>query len=442
MAKLPRVMIVGRINIGKSTLFNRIASRVKSLIYDEEGVTRDYIKDVVEWKNTAFELVDSAGISFRKKDDPLDERVRLQALKLIDSVNLLIFMVDGATGFVPEDAEIAKALHKSGKKVVVVINKVDMKIAQEHVHEFARLGFKDVLGISASHGTNITELLDLIAEKIGTESAPDVPAPTFRVAFLGKPNVGKSSILNALLQEERSIVTDIPGTTRQAISERIQFYQENIELVDTPGVRRPRSVEEQLESMMVKTSLAAVRAADIVLLVVDVSAHKLSNQELTLASYAFNDQYKALIMLFNKQDLLVDDLAKEDLKFNLSEHKFFLDMIVTLNVSVKSGKNIGKIVPAINDLWKRYNTKFTNQELQLMFQQALAKTPLYKTGVPLKLRRAEQLATAPITIALYTHQVAQFGPSQIKFFENVLRSHTDLRGVPIKFVVRNTSSAR
>jgi len=438
MAKLARVMIVGRINIGKSTLFNRLASRVKSLIYDEEGVTRDYIKDAVQWKDASFELVDSAGISFRKKEDPLDEQVRLQALKLLDTVNLLIFMVDGAVGFVAEDAEIAKVLHKSGKKVIVVINKVDRSITQEHLHEFARLGFKDVLSISASHGTHITELLNLIIEKIGGESAPELPAPTFRVALLGKPNVGKSSILNALLQQERSLVTDIPGTTRQAIAERIQFYQENIELVDTPGVRRPRSVDQDLESMMVKTSLAAVRGADIVLLVVDVSAHKLSNQELTLASYAFNDQHKALMVIFNKQDLLVDDLAKEDLKFNLSEHKFFLDTLVTLNISVKSGKNLGKIIPAVDDLWKRYNTKFSNQELQLLFQQALTRTPLYKTNVPLKLRRAEQLSTAPITIALYTHQVAQFGSSQVKFFENILRSHTDLRGVPIKFVVRKS----
>jgi GTP-binding protein len=404
-------------------------------------VTRDSITDSVQWKDAAFELVDRAGISFRKKEDTLDERIRLQALKLVDTVNLILFMVDGQSGFVTEDAEIAKALHKAGKKVILVINKMDVKIAQEHVHEFARLGFKDVQEISATHSTGITELLNFIVEKIGSESAPDLPAPTFRVAFLGKPNVGKSSLLNALLQEERSLVTDVPGTTRQAIAERIQFYQENIELVDTPGVRRPRSIGEQLESMMVKSALAAVRGADIVLLVVDVSAHKLSNQELTLAYYAFQEQYKGLIMIFNKQDLMVDDLAKEDLKFNLSEYKFFLDTIMTLNVSAITGKNVGKIIPTINDLWKRYNTTFAKPELQLLFKNALTKTPLYKTGVPLKLHRAEQLSTAPITIALYTHQVPQFGASQLKFFENVLRAHTDLRGVPVKFVVRPRGSA-
>jgi len=439
MKKLNRVIIVGRTNIGKSTLFNRLSSTVKSLIFDEEGVTRDYIKDVVQWKGHDFELFDSAGLSFKKNDDPIQEKMRLSALSFFESSNLILFVVDGVVSMLPEDHDIAKAIHKSGKKTVLVINKMDVKVAQEQVHDFDRLGFKKIVPISAQHGKGIGELLDAIVEELAQVGGTiELQEPGCSVVLLGKPNVGKSSLMNALLEQERSLVTDIPGTTREAIHEKIQFYKETIELVDTPGVRRPRSIEQELEGMMVKSALRAVRSSNIVLLLVDASSGMLSDQELKLAYYAFEDQKKALIILFNKQDLM-DEQIKKDLEFNLERYEHLLDKIITLSISVKTGKNIGKILPTVHEVWQRYSHQFQQEELVVLFKQALMRTPLYRAGAPLRFYSARQIKTAPITIMLYVEKPQWFESSQLGFFENVLRSHRNLRGVPIHFVVRKAS---
>jgi len=187
--------------------------------------------------------------------------------------------------------------------------------------------------------------------------------------------------------------------------------------------------------MMVKTALSAVRQSDIVLLVVDAAQRAISNQELTLALYAFKEQYKGLIVLFNKQDLVSEEM-KPEIKYNLSEYDYLFKEIVTLNVSAKSGKNIGKILPTVHEVWQRYNTKFHNHELQLLFKEALDRSPLYKNKAPITMRRVEQIGTAPITLALYVQQPTQYGTSEIKFFENKLRAYADLRGVPVKIIVK------
>ncbi len=436
MKQLGRVIIVGRTNVGKSALFNRLSSTVKSLIFDEVGVTRDYIKDVVIWKGKKFELVDSAGLSFKKSADPLLERVRLSALQLLDSAQTIIFVVDGTAGVLPEDHEISKAIHKTGKKVLLAINKIDTKRAQEQLYEFDRLGHKAVFPISALHGTGVTELLDGVVEALADEPGGiDVKKPQFRMVLLGKPNVGKSSLMNALLKEERSLVTDIPGTTREAVSESIQFFKETIEITDTPGVRRKKGIDLELEGMMVKSALRAVRESDVVLLLLDAASGQIADQELKLAYYALDDQKKALILLFNKQDL-TDAQTQADLKFNLEEHERLLKKVVTMNISAKTGKNIGSILPNVHEVWQRYNQEIAQEELVVLFKQALIRTPLYRLGKTLRIMSAKQIKTAPMTIALYVDNPVWYGPSQLAFFENILRGHIDLRGVPVQFVVR------
>lgn len=439
MKKLNRVILIGRTNVGKSALFNRLSSTVKSLIFDEAGVTRDYIKDTVTWKDTTFELIDSAGLSFKKSADPLLEKVRLQALDLLQTASVIVFVVDGAAGLLPEDHEIAKAAHKSGKSVILAINKIDTKLAQEQLYEFDRLGFKNTEAVAALHGIGVPELLDKIVVELAQAPSVVLPQkPQFKVALLGKPNVGKSSLMNALLQQERSLVTDIPGTTREAISERIAFFKEDIELIDTPGIRRKRSVEEELEGLMVKSALRAVREADIILLLIDASAGAFSDQELKLAYYSFENQKKALVIIYNKQDL-TDAESKERLAFSLEEHEHLFKKLVSINISAKTGKNVGTILPTVHEVWERYNKQFSNDELTLLFKQALIRTPLYKSGSPIWFSNAEQIKTAPITIVVYIDNPKWFDPSQQGFFENVLRSHSDLRGVPIHFIARKAA---
>lgn len=433
---MPSVVIVGRTNVGKSTLFNRLSVDAKSLTLDLEGVTRDFIKDTVCWLDRCFELIDTGGISFRKTQDAILEQVRKQALQLIDDANLILFVLDGKVGLVPEDKELARMLHKSGKEVIVVINKIDSNIAREHEHEFERLGFENIKAVSAQHSTGIGDLLESITKNIPAMRPADQEAEEriCKIVLLGKPNVGKSSLMNLLLNQERSIVSEQPGTTREAITEKIAFNKADILVTDTAGIRRKRGVTEKLETLMVKSSLKAVEHADIVVLLVDASEGKLADQELKLAFYIF-EQYKGLILLLNKQDL-VAEYAREDMSRSLDEYQHLLKKIVKLEISCKSGKNIGKILPLIEKVWQRYNIQLDSQELTKLIKDALYHKPLYHQSNILRVHHVRQVSSAPLSLLLVVNEPRWFESSQLGFFENILRSKYDLLGTPIKFILR------
>ena len=433
--KLPQVVIVGRTNVGKSTLFNRLSENVKAIALDLEGVTRDFLRDTISWQGRSFELIDTGGISLRKTQDPILKQARSIALAMIESADIVLFVVDGKAGLVNEDREIAQLLHKHGKTVFLVINKVDIKDAAENEYDFEGLGFSKSCFISAAHGKNIVDLLELIVEHLPAPLQVEVEEPAFKVMLLGKPNVGKSSLMNLLLQKERAIVSPEAGTTREALAERVTFYQEDILLSDTPGVRRMRSVTEPLEGMMVQSTMQALKGSDIVLLLIDASAETVVDQELKLAFYAFDSQYKALMILFNKYDL-VDEGTKVRFDHALSEYDFFLKKIVTMNISCKTDKNVGKILPAVKELWERYSRKFNQNELTQLFKEASVRRPLYHNKNLLLFFSAHQISTAPITIVMHVNQPTWFGASQLAYFEKVLRQEYDLRGAPIKFIVR------
>jgi GTPase len=432
--KFPKVVIVGRMNVGKSTLFNRLSSSVKSLILDYEGVTRDVLSDIVTWKDHTFELIDTGGISLKKSKDQIDEAVRQKALAMLDGASLILFVVDGKLGVVQEDKDISRVLHKLETPVLLVVNKADSKDTQERLYEFDQLGFKDSVAVSAQHGIFIADLLDVIGNHIKEVPVTELPEAAYTVALVGKPNVGKSSLMNLLVEQERSLVTPEAGTTREAISEPIHFYKETINITDTPGVRRKRGVTQELEQMMVKSSLRTIKHANIILLLVDAHEGKLSDQELKLAFFAFEQQEKALIILFNKQDLM-DDLKTSDLSFDLEQYEFLMKKIDTLNISCKTGQNIGKIMPLVAKVWERYSQKFDPIELNEVILQALQRRPLYNVGQRLIVYGAKQIHTAPPTILLKVNHPEWFGPSQLAYFENTLRKKYDLKSVPIKFVV-------
>jgi len=433
--KLPQVVIVGRTNVGKSTLFNRLSENVKAIALDLEGVTRDFLRDTISWQGRSFDLIDTGGISLRKTQDPILKQARAVALAMIEAADIVLFVVDGKVGLVTEDREIAKLLHKHGKTVFLVINKVDIKDAAENEYDFEGLGFSKSCFISAAHGKNIIDLLELIVQHLPAPLQVEVEEPAFKVMLLGKPNVGKSSLMNLLLQKERAIVSPEAGTTREALAERVTFYQEDILLSDTPGVRRMRSVTEPLEGMMVQSTMQALKGSDIVLLLIDASAETVVDQELKLAFYAFDSQYKALMILFNKYDL-VDEGTKVRFDHALSEYDFFLKKVVTMNISCKTDKNVGKILPTVREIWDRYSRKFNQNELTQLFKDASVRRPLYHNKNLLLFFSAHQISTAPITIVMHVNQPTWFGASQLAYFEKVLRQEYDLRGVPIKFIVR------
>ncbi|HSC25369.1 MAG TPA: ribosome biogenesis GTPase Der [Candidatus Babeliales bacterium] len=434
--KQPKVVIVGRTNVGKSTLFNRLSENIKAITLDLEGVTRDFLSDTIAWQGRSFELVDTGGISLRKTQDPILSQSRTIALSMIESAEIILFVVDGKCGLVTEDREIAHLLHKHGKVVILVVNKADSNSAIENMYDFESLGFSKACFISAAHGKNIIDLLELIIKYLPESVVIDVEDPAYKVMLLGKPNVGKSSLMNLLLQKERSIVSPEPGTTREALVERVTFYQEDIQLSDTPGVRRMRSVTEPLEGMMVQSTMQALKNSDIVLLLIDGSAESVVDQELKLAFYAFDSQHKALMILFNKSDL-IDEGIKTRFDHALSEYDFLMKKIVTLHISCKTGKNLGKILPAIKELWERHSRQFNQNELTQLFKDASIRRPLYHNKNLLAFYSAHQISTAPITIVLHVNVPMWFGQSQLAYYEKVLRQEYDLRSVPIKFIVRS-----
>lgn len=434
MKKQNNVVVVGRANVGKSTLFNRLSSGTKSLTMDFVGVTRDFLCEPVEWNGKSFDLIDTGGIQFKKSQDPLTEKVRLRAVEVLKKADVVLFVCDGTVGVLPEDRSIAKFVHKLGKPTILLINKIDVKATQENIKEFDKLGFKEVVEVSAQHGIGTGDLLNSILEHLPETTAEQEEQPGLRIALLGKPNVGKSSLMNKLLNEERSLVSDIPGTTREAIKDKITFYQEHIQVADTAGVRRKRSVDEGLEEMMVKSSFQAVRDADVVVLMLDASQAELSHQELKLAGFVF-ETGKALILVKNKHDLLTD-VTKEQWEYDEKLYKYLLKKLETLTISCKTGHNVGKLLPLIMKVWERYQMHIPMSELSQLFKTALERTPLMRNRQKLKVYSAKETTSNPPTIRLNVNDPQWFGSSQLSFFENLMRKNYDLKGVPVKFFVK------
>jgi len=435
------VAIVGRVNVGKSTLFNRVSAKVKSIVLDYEGVTRDPIRSRVTWHDCTFELVDTAGLFADKikkgQKDSLTKQMEERAQGVLEQADVVILVIDGVVGVLDEDRAIAKQLHRLNKKVVIAINKGDNPETNTHLYEAHELSFEYVHTISAYHGDGVYELFDEVIAllpacgKAEVEQDPLVP----RIAFIGRPNVGKSSLLNALLGEDRAIVSAIAGTTREPIAQEISFYRENLILIDTPGIRRQRGVEQPLEKLMVHTALQTLKDADVVVMLIDSSEADIVDQELKLAFYAFEERQKGLVILFNKSDL-IDETKKADLERVKEQYQHLLAKVPTLSISVKTGKNVGKVLPLVHEVWKRYIQSFDNTRLQMTCVEEFARKPMYRITQHLVINSVRQMYSRPPTILLMVNQPLLFKKAQLSFVENIMRTHYDLLGVPIKIVLQ------
>lgn len=436
MKKVPKIVIVGRANVGKSMLFNHLSRMVKSIAFDYEGVTRDFISDRIVWKDQQLELVDTGGIRTRASDSHIEKTVSQRAIEQVKNASVVLFVCDGVAGVLPEDEQIARMLHKLGNPVIVVINKIDRTAAKEELHEFKRLGFKHSVAVSAAHALGIAELMDEILVLVPKEAEPSPVAPKseYTVIILGKPNVGKSSLMNILVQQERSIVADEPGTTREPLLESVNFESQDILIADTPGIRRKRTVDEPLEQLMVKSAFSALNKADIVLLMVDASAGELSDQELKLAFYAF-EKGKALIIVFNKQDL-VRERERETLASDVDYYRHLMNKVEHISISCATGKNIDRILPLVQKIWLRHAQSFSDSELTVLFKEELTARPLVHNKQFLQIFNARQVKNAPITIAMRVNHARWFGDSEIACLENIMRKNFQLKGVPVKFVIR------
>ncbi len=433
----PRILIVGRTNVGKSTLFNRLVDNQKSIVFSSDGVTRDYVEETVTWDDRTFRLVDTGGLMIKRKvNNEIEKNVQQRLTALFAEADLFLFVCDGKNGLAEEDRIVARQLHSFKKPTLLLLNKADNASALlATAPEFLALGFSEMIEVSGIHGIGINKLLTWIIDHLPEDRDVVEEQPHYHVSIVGKPNVGKSSLMNELAKRERSIVSDIAGTTREAISERIYHCNDLIELIDTAGVRKKSRVDDELEQLMVKNSLSTIRQADIVMLMVDASAGKITDQELKLLFYSLEEN-KPVILLINKVDLL-DDYTKLTLDSSKEEYEFILKKVPVISVSCKTKQGVDKVLNAVAEVWHRCKQVFDPAEVDEVVKKELAVKTLYRCTVPLKLHKIRPLPTAKIpSFVLHVNLPQFFGPSELSCIENILRKHYDLRGCPVQFSLK------
>ena len=436
----PTVVLVGRPNVGKSTLFNRITDTRRAIVTAIAGTTRDVNSLPAEWQGTPFRLVDTGGM-FGASEDPLHELVVIQGRKALQEADVLVFVVDGREGLVSGDEEIAAALRASPAPVVLAVNKTDDKRAKNRALEFYQLGFDAVIEIAAEHGEGIGDLLDVILTKLPPrrESRPSEEPEETAIAIVGRPNVGKSSLLNRLLREERSIVSDMPGTTRDTVDAVLKWHKRTFRIVDTAGIRRPGRVARsgQLESVSVLVAKRAIEKADVAILVVD-AAEGATDQDATIAGEA-DKAGAGIIIAANKWDLMKGrgtDYSKE-FDDKLRQQLKFLDYAPVLHISAVTGERTAKVLETIDKVAEARTRRIPTSELNRFVAAVTAVHPPASPGRrEVRILYAAQTGVAPPTFVFFTNVATEFHFSYERFLVNRLRESFGMTGTPIRIHVR------
>jgi GTPase len=423
---LPRVAIIGYPNVGKSTLYNRITGTRDAVVAAEAGVTRDRKDGVGEWNGRRFTVIDTGGIDL-ESDQPLGEEVREQANLALTEAAVAVFLVEGKTGVVPQDREIADLLRRSGVPVILAVNKQDTKTAQGILHEYWELGLGEPIGISAEHGLGVGDLLDKIVDALPEDSGEAEESAPMRVAIVGRPNVGKSSILNALLGDKRTIVSAIPGTTRDSIDTTITYQGEPLILVDTAGLRRPgKRTSTDVEYFSSLRALKALERSDVALVVVDAS-EGLADLDLQVA-YEAQRAKCATAILFNKWDI-----AKLDLDKAVERITARVQMKPPhLTISAVTGRGIERILPLAKALYKKYAGRIPTAELNRWLGSLQSQHPSStKGGKVIKAFYMVQYEQAPPRFKVMVNSRALVNKPYAYYIENRLRDNYALEGIPL-----------
>jgi GTP-binding protein len=434
MAK-PIVAIVGRPNVGKSTLFNKMAGHRISIIEDQPGVTRDRIYTEVEWLNKTFTLVDTGGIEPTSEDIILQQMKR-QAELAIETANVIIFMVDAQEGITSTDREVANMLRKTKKQVLLVCNKVDSPKYKDLVYEFYNLGIGEPIGISAAQQLNLGDLLDEIFKHFPEGDEEIYDEETIKVAVVGKPNVGKSSLVNKILGEERVIVSDIPGTTRDAIDTPFNIGEDKYVLIDTAGMRKKSKVLENIERYSVVRALTAIERCDVSLIVID--AHEgVTEQDSKIAGYV-HEQGKAAIILVNKWDLVdKDDKTIEKYKADIKKELPFMAYAPMLFISALTGQRVHKIMELTKYVSNQHALRISTGTVNDVINEAvLMNQPSISGGRRLKVLYSTQVSVKPPTFAIFVNNPDIMHFSYERYLENQIRKAFGFEGTPIRFVIR------
>lgn len=428
----PLVAIVGRPNVGKSTFFNKVVGRKISITEDKPGVTRDRLYADAEWRGKAFSLVDTGGIEL-KSDDIMWRQIKNQAEVAIETAQVILFFVDAKEGLTSSDYDVADMLRRSKKPVILVVNKVD-EYSEEKVFEFYSLGLGEPFPISSEHGKGIGDVLDEAVSWF--EKYENEEDDSLKIAVVGKPNAGKSSIVNRLLGFERSIVTDIAGTTRDAIDTKFTYDGRNYTIIDTAGIRKKAKVEDDIEYYSVMRAFDAVRRADVCLLVVDCSEN-LTEQDTKIIGYV-HEQGKPSVIVMNKWDLIEKDTNTIN-KFNdkLKEDLKFMDYFRPVYVSAKTGQRAEKIMKEVDAVYANSQRRISTGTLNdLILDTVRANEPPSYNGKRLKVYYSSQVSVAPPTFVLFVNSTNLMHFSYQRFLENTIRNAFDFSGTPIKIVTR------
>ena len=431
----PLVAIVGRPNVGKSTLFNKLIGRRLSIVEDTPGVTRDRIYADAEWLTHSFTLIDTGGIE-PESEDIIAVQMRRQAELAIETADVIVFLVDGREGMTAADEEVAAMLRKSNKPVVLAVNKLDAPKFNDAIYEFYALGLGDPIIISAGQGLGLGDMLDEVCAHFPPETAEEGEHP-LNIAVVGKPNVGKSSLVNAILGEERCIVSNIPGTTRDAVDTPFTLDGEPYVLVDTAGIRRKRAVEDEtIERYSVIRSLAAVRRADVVLIVVDAE-QGLSEQDVKIAGYV-HEEGKPSVLVVNKWDLIEKDTNtmnqfKKDMQVDLA----FMDYVPFLFISAKTGQRLNKLLGLAKESYAQSVRRIKTGTLNDIVNEAISMTePPAMSGRRLKIYYATEVSVQPPTFVFFVNDEALVHFSYKRYMENYFRKTFGFAGTPIQIIFR------
>ncbi|AGL01940.1 ribosome-associated GTPase EngA [Desulfoscipio gibsoniae DSM 7213] len=429
------VAIVGRPNVGKSTLFNRIVGGRVAIVEGVPGVTRDRLYQDAEWNNRWFTLVDTGGLDYQDEGE-IVSHIRKQAELAIEEADLVLFVVDARAGLNGTDEDVARVLRRSEKPVILVANKVEHFDKVHELYDFYRLGLGEPLPVSAAEGLNTGDLLDRLVQELPPAEEDETEEDVIKIAVIGRPNVGKSSLVNALLGEERVIVSNIPGTTRDAIDSYITRGDNKYSIIDTAGIRRRSKIGLSTEKYSVIRSLRAVDRSDIVLMLID-AVEQLTDQDKRIAGYA-HEKGRASILVVNKWDLVEkDDRTANRYIENLRDGLGFMQYAPVLFVSALTHQRVHRVLELVDYVSEQQNMRIATADLnQLLREAMLHNAPPQDRGRHLKIFYATQAGVKPPTFILFVNEPELMHFSYLRYIENQLRSAYGFEGTPIKLVMR------
>jgi GTP-binding protein len=432
----PIVAIVGRPNVGKSTLFNRFTGGRVAIVEDTPGVTRDRLYRDAVWLNREFTVVDTGGIEFYGKGGIIEAKVKQQAELAIEEADVIIFVVDGKAGITPDDESVAQLLRKSSKPVVLAVNKIENYNNESQAYEFYNLGLGEPVPISAAHGMNTGDLLDAVVNHFPPDEEDVLPPETIKIAVIGRPNVGKSSLVNKILGEERLIVSDIAGTTRDAIDTLFETGGRHYVIIDTAGIRRKARVNEPTERYSVLRSLRAIDRCDVVLMLLD-GVDGVTEQDKKIAGYA-HEAGKGMILVVNKWDLVEkDDKTMHKYDLEIRKEMGFLHYAPILYISAFTGQRVNRILEIVDFVAEQQNLRVPTARLNEVIDEALALTPSpTDKGKRLKIFYATQIGVKPPKFVLFVNEPELMHFSYQRYLENQFRKNFGFEGTGIWLMIR------